>query len=87
MGIFGGKKQEKSTYKPIPSNAKTEAEWRRWEQNRGCSFCGKKGCDRTKHSCGPCGSCGSLYCNGDACPGPKHAEHLRRMAQRQKGRR
>lgn len=70
MGLFSRKsKPQQSSYRPIPSNARTEREWQQWEARRGCSSCGKTGCNRTNHSYTICGGCGSAYCNGDACPG------------------
>lgn len=70
MGLLSRKKSRpEPAYKPVPSDAKTTEQWRSWERSRGCSKCGKKGCDRMNHSYSLCGRCSSPYCNGDACPG------------------
>ncbi|GAA2717948.1 hypothetical protein ACFY2R_05250 [Micromonospora olivasterospora] len=70
MGLFSKKpKSEPTSYKPIPSNARTVTQWQQWEAARGCVACEKKGCHRMNHSYSMCTRCGSAYCNGDACPG------------------
>lgn len=61
-------KQTGSSYRPIPSNARTVKQWQTWEAARGCVTCGQKGCHRMNHSYSTCTGCGSAYCNGDDCP-------------------
>ena len=70
MGLFS-KKKPTAPCGPIPSSARTTQQWRQWEAARGCAVCGRRGCDRMRHSYDTCGGCGSAYCNGDACPGTR----------------
>lgn len=54
---------------PLPPPRRLTEEEHRWlESRRGCSMCGRRGCNRTNHSHPTCVACGSAYCNGDDCP-------------------
>lgn len=45
-----------------PPGERADGAQQRQEQARGCSMCGRQGCDRTQHSYSLCGCHGRAYC-------------------------